>query len=123
MIRVFRLVSVAEATSFLLLLLVAMPLKYGADAPLAYALSVASGLIYVVATFALATDRRTLAWVTVLTELVGVLAVGTASLVAPDRFPDETVWSTFGQGYGWVPLVLPLLGVIWLRRTGRPAAQ
>ncbi|MEU8343586.1 integral membrane protein [Actinomadura meyerae] len=34
MIRVFRLVSVAEATSFLLLLLVAMPLKYGADAPL-----------------------------------------------------------------------------------------
>lgn len=33
MIRVFRFVSIAEAISFLLLLLVAMPLKYGADAP------------------------------------------------------------------------------------------
>ncbi|XRQ05072.1 DUF3817 domain-containing protein [Actinomadura welshii] len=32
MIRAFRLVSVAEAASFLVLLLIAMPLKYGADA-------------------------------------------------------------------------------------------
>lgn len=34
-IRVFRYVSLAEATSFLLLLLVAMPLKYLADLPIA----------------------------------------------------------------------------------------
>ncbi|NDU71170.1 DUF3817 domain-containing protein [Actinomadura sp. DSM 109109] len=34
MTRAFRFVSVAEAFSFLLLLLVAMPLKYGADAPI-----------------------------------------------------------------------------------------
>jgi len=96
---------------------------HGSEAPLAYALSVASGVVYLVATFALATDRRTLAWAAVLTELVGVLTVGAASLVAPDRFPDETVWSRFGQGYGWVPLVLPVLGLLWLRRTGRPRAQ
>ena len=34
-LRAFRIVSLAEATSFLLLLLVAMPLKYGADLPFA----------------------------------------------------------------------------------------
>ncbi|QKG25434.1 DUF3817 domain-containing protein [Actinomadura verrucosospora] len=34
-VRAFRVVSIAEATSFLILLLIAMPLKYGADLPVA----------------------------------------------------------------------------------------
>ncbi|MFC4913168.1 DUF3817 domain-containing protein [Actinomadura gamaensis] len=34
-VKTLRIVSVAEAVSFLVLLLVAMPLKYGADAPVA----------------------------------------------------------------------------------------
>ncbi|MFB4297276.1 DUF3817 domain-containing protein [Actinomadura sp. NTSP31] len=34
-VRAFRVVSIAEATSFLVLLLIAMPLKYGADLPVA----------------------------------------------------------------------------------------
>jgi len=37
-------------------------------------------------------------------------------------FPDETVWSQLGAGYGYVPLVLPFVGLWWLRRTGRTAA-
>lgn len=90
-----------------------------AEAPLAYVLSLLAGLVYVVATVALATDRRRLAWVTVLVEAVGVLVVGTLSLVDVGDFPDETVWSGFGRGYGYVPLVLPFLGIAWLRRTGR----
>ena len=49
-------------------------------------------------------------------ELAGVLVVGLASYVVPDAFPDKTVWSHFGSGYGYVPLVLPLLGMWWLRR-------
>lgn len=89
------------------------------EAPVAYLLSLAAGLVYVVATFALATGRRTLAWVTVSVELLGVLTVGVLSLVDVGDFPDETVWSGFGQGYGYVPLVLPLLGLWWLWRTGR----
>jgi hypothetical protein len=52
-------------------------------------------------------------------ELAGVLIVGAASLVASDVFPDETVWSGFGRGYGFVPLVLPVLGLIWLLRPSR----
>ncbi|TQL03902.1 hypothetical protein [Cellulomonas sp. SLBN-39] len=93
-----------------------------AEAPVAYLLSLLAGLVYVVATVALATGRRRLAWATVLVEMVGVLVVGTLSVVDVGDFPDETVWSAFGRGYGYVPLVLPFLGVWWLRRTGAPAS-
>ncbi|WP_449385091.1 hypothetical protein [Cellulomonas soli] len=93
------------------------------EAPLAYLLSAVAGLVYVLATFALATDRRRTAWVAVGVELVGVLTVGTLSLLDAGDFPDETVWSAFGQGYGYVPLVLPFLGVAWLWRTGRTAHE
>jgi len=89
------------------------------EAPVAYLLSLGAGLVYVVATIALATDRRRLAWWAVSIEMVGVLAVGVLSLVDVGDFPDETVWSAFGQGYGYVPLVLPFLGLVWLWRTGR----
>ncbi len=90
------------------------------EAPLAYVLSLLAGIVYVVATIALARDQRRLAWVTVGFELVGVLTVGVLSLVDVGDFPDETVWSQFGAGYGYVPLVLPFLGLWWLWRTGRP---
>jgi hypothetical protein len=90
------------------------------EAPLAYALSLAAGLVYVLATVALArgTGRwRTVAWVAVGIELVGVLTVGTLSVLDAGDFPDATVWSVYGQGYGYVPLVLPFLGLLWLWRT------
>lgn len=89
------------------------------QAPVAYLLSLFAALVYIVATVALATSRRRLAWAAVLTELTGVLVVGTVSLVARQDFPDATVWSAYGQGYGYVPLLLPFLGVLWLVRTGR----
>lgn len=90
------------------------------EAPLAYLLSALAGLVYVVATVALARGGRwrPAAWVAVGVELVGVLTVGTLSVVDTGDFPDETVWSVFGQGYGYVPLVLPFLGLAWLWRTG-----
>jgi hypothetical protein len=90
------------------------------EAPLAYLLSAFSGLVYILATISLALGNRTgrrLAWATISTELVGVLAVGTASLVVPSAFPQATVWSTYGIGYGFVPLVLPFIGLFWLWRT------
>ena len=89
------------------------------QAPVAYLLSLFAALVYIVATVALATSRRRLAWAAVLTELTGVLVVGTVSLVDRQEFPDATVWSGYGQGYGYVPLLLPFLGVLWLVRTGR----
>ncbi|EYR64725.1 membrane protein [Actinotalea ferrariae CF5-4] len=95
-------------------------------APVAYSLSAFAAVVYVVATLALARAggrARRVAWVAVGIEAVGVLVVGTLSVVRPDLFPDATVWSAFGAGYGFVPLVLPALGLWWLARGrgGRPA--
>ncbi|MEU8802257.1 hypothetical protein [Spirillospora sp. NPDC048819] len=92
------------------------------DAPLAYALSAFAAAVYVVATVALALGGRTSFRVAVAAcsvELAGVLIVGTLSLADSAAFPDETVWSAFGRGYGFVPLVLPVAGLLWLRRTAR----
>ncbi|VXB88692.1 hypothetical protein [Aeromicrobium sp. 9AM] len=87
------------------------------DAPFAYTMSAFAGLVYVVATIALARSVRGLALVTITIELVGVLVTGGLSLVDDSLFPDQTVWSGFGEGYGFVPLLLPLVGLWWLRRT------
>jgi hypothetical protein len=87
------------------------------DAPLAYLLSALAAAVYIVATVALARSSRRLALVSCSFELVGVLAVGTASLLAKSAFPDATVWSEYGMGYGFVPLILPIIGLWWLRRT------
>lgn len=89
-------------------------------APLAYSLSLVAAVIYIVATACLVRGGPT-AWrvavVACVTEAVGVLVVGTLSFVATDLFPDKTVWSHFGQGYLFLPLVLPFAGLWWLRRT------
>ncbi len=92
------------------------------EAPAAYLLTAFAAAVYVVATVGLArpgrTARRT-AVAAVTIEMVGELVVGTVSLARPDDFPDATVWSGYGAGYGFVPLVLPVLGLLWLRHTGR----
>lgn len=89
------------------------------EAPLAYLLSAFAAVVYVLATVALARGGRwrPVAWAAVGTELVGVVTVGALSVAAPDLFADATVWSGFGQGYGYVPLVLPVVGLWWLART------
>lgn len=87
------------------------------EAPVAYALSALAGAVYVVATWALATDRRRIAAWTIGFELLGVVSVGVLSLADSELFPDQTVWSDFGSGYGFVPLVLPFIGLWWLRAT------
>lgn len=89
------------------------------EAPLAYGLSAFAAVVYIVATWALATDRRRIALVAVLIELVGVLGVGFTSELWPQDFGDATVWSDFGVGYGYVPLVLPFVGLWWLGRSSR----
>lgn len=99
-------------------------IEYFDRAPLAYLLSALAALIYIVATVALARGDRTsvrVATVACSVELVGVLVVGVASYVFPDAFPDKTVWSHFGSGYGYIPLVLPILGLLWIRHTNRAA--
>lgn len=90
------------------------------EAPLAYLLSALAGLIYIVATITLARGTRAsrrVALVAIIIELLGVVAIGTLSVVDPAAFPRATVWSVYGIGYGFVPLVLPILGLAWLWHT------
>jgi hypothetical protein len=92
-------------------------------APVAYVLSALAGVVYIIATVTLARGGPTARRIAVIScsfELVGVLAVGTWSLADPATFPDATVWSTYGIGYGFVPLVLPVFGLLWLRRWRGP---
>lgn len=92
-------------------------------APEAYLLSAFAAAVYLVAAVAIgrATPRSTrVAVVAVGVELLGVLGVGLLSVLRPGDFPDPTVWSGFGQGYGYVPVLLPILGLVWLRRARQP---
>lgn len=87
------------------------------EAPLAYGLSALAALVYLVATIGLAHNGRRMrkvAWTAVLVEATGVLTVGALSILRPELFPRDTVWSHFGAGYGFVPLVLPFFGIWWL---------
>jgi hypothetical protein len=86
------------------------------EAPLAYTLSAFAALVYVLLTVALARGARRVALVALGIELAGVLVIGTVSLLDPAAFPDDTVWSGYGSGYLYIPLVLPLVGLYWLLR-------
>lgn len=90
------------------------------QAPLPYTLTAVAAVVYVLATAALASERpraRTVAWAALAVELGGVLLVGALSVAEASWFPDDTVWSRFGAGYGYLPLVLPVAGLAWLRHT------
>lgn len=95
------------------------------EAPLAYSLSALAAVIYIVATLGLVFARRrgwyTIAWIAIVFELAGVLVIGTLSLVIPELFQHDSVWSVFGRGYLFIPLVLPVFGIWWLR-VHRPVA-
>ena len=90
-----------------------------AEAPLAFLLSAFAALVYLAATVGLAVGGvrgRLIALIGCSIELAGVLTVGTLSVFYRAAFSDATVWSGFGSGYGYVPLVLPLIGLWWLWR-------
>ncbi|MEV4339169.1 hypothetical protein [Streptomyces sp. NPDC049590] len=88
-------------------------------APLAYALSAVAGVVYAFITYTLVrggeTARRA-ALVCCAAELAGVLIVGTWTLAEPSAFPDATVWSEYGMGYVFIPVLLPLSAMYWLRK-------
>ncbi|MFC9942698.1 hypothetical protein [Streptomyces pratensis] len=97
--------------------IVEMILDFG-KAPLAYTLSAVAAVVYGFITYSLVRGgekARRAALVCCAAELAGVLVVGTWTLVEPSAFPDSTVWSGFGMGYLFIPVILPVTGMIWLR--------
>ncbi|MCT2588628.1 hypothetical protein LHJ74_01505 [Streptomyces sp. N2-109] len=92
------------------------------EAPLAYVLSAVAALVYAFITVALVRGgegARKAALVCCAAELLGVLTVGTWTLADPSAFPDATVWSDYGMGYLFIPLALPVTGLLWLRGAAR----
>ncbi|QTD97400.1 hypothetical protein [Streptomyces cyanogenus] len=88
-------------------------------APLAYSLSAVAGLVYAFITYTLIRGgerARRAALVCCAAELAGVLLVGTWTLVDRSAFPDATVWSYYGAGYVFIPVLLPVSAVYWLRK-------
>ena len=91
-------------------------------APLAYTLSAVAAVVYAFITYTLVRGGETArkaALVCCAAELVGVLTVGTWTLAAPSAFPDATVWSDYGMGYLFIPVLLPVTGILWLRNARR----
>ena len=89
------------------------------QAPLAYSLSALSAVVYLLATYSLSKSEakwQRIAFYTIWFELVGVIAVGSLSLALPQYFAHPSVWSNFGAGYAFIPLLLPILGLLWLRK-------
>jgi len=96
------------------------------EAPLAYVLSLLAGILYTVITVALwrgGETARRVALVSCTVELVGVLAVGTMTVLDSGAFPDQTVWSDYGIGYLFLPVIVPVTGLLWLRRSARPQQE
>jgi hypothetical protein len=92
------------------------------EAPVSYSLSLLSALVYILATVSLAKSGptwKTIALASVIFELIGVLTIGVISLLAPELFVHPSIWSGFGSGYGYLPLVLPVLGLLWIRKTNQ----
>ena len=90
------------------------------DAPIAYLLSAFAAVVYIIATVGLARATeasRRVVTVSCIIELVGVIGIGTLSYIQPQDFPEPTVWSHFGSGYVFIPVVLPIAGLWWLRKT------
>ncbi|MBF6054482.1 membrane protein [Streptomyces eurocidicus] len=98
--------------------IVQMIMDFG-RAPLAYVLSAVAAVVYAFITYSLVRGgpaARKAALVCCAAELAGVLVVGTWTLVAPSAFPDATVWSDYGMGYLFIPVILPVTAMMWLRR-------
>lgn len=92
------------------------------EAPLAYWLSLGAAVTYALGWYAIrqaSAGHTGFASVMLWVELAGVLSVGTLSLIEPDWFPEASVWSDYGIGYGFVPAALPIAGLWWLRRRRR----
>jgi hypothetical protein len=90
----------------------------------AVTLSALAGVVYLVAAIALrrgSTGSVRLGRRCLFIELLGVIAVSLAEL-AVGGFGRAAVWSGFGVGYGYLPVLLPIAG-LWLTRPGRRSRE
>ena len=95
------------------------------EAPVAYSLSTFAALVYLIAVWAIWRGDRVgiiVGRIACTFELVGVLTVGTLTVLGNDAFDVGTVWSYYGRDYGWLPLFVPALALWWLFKQDASAA-
>jgi hypothetical protein len=90
------------------------------EAPLSFSLSAIAALLYLIATISLHQPTRRAWWIAMAVcsiELAGVVIIGSWTSLPTGSsalFARSTVWSSYGAGYLYLPLILPMLGLIWL---------
>jgi hypothetical protein len=87
-------------------------------------LSTFVGVLYIFIIVGLRRRSPSWWWITLallVVELAGVLIVGTIDVVW-QPFPYATVWSKYGIGYFFMPLVLPFVGLAYMLKKQTRAA-
>jgi hypothetical protein len=82
------------------------------------------GALYVLIILGLRRRSPNAWWLTLsllVVELLGVLVVGTVDVLWRP-FPYTSVWSAYGAGYLFMPLLLPVAGLAWLLQRATRAA-
>lgn len=93
--------------------------------------SLLGGLVYLVAAAALTHNgrrMRVVGWSCVVVELLGPIIVGLVGLGIPEVSGARSVWADFGADFWYLPIAIPVVGLVWLwwsdpRRIVELAAQ
>lgn len=83
-------------------------------------IAVLAGLVYLVIAVGITHNGRKMrfiAWAATTVALVGSLITGLFELGTDHAAAVTSAWSRFGADYWYVPLVLPLIGFVWLWRS------
>lgn len=78
-------------------------------------LSMVAGLIYLAIVGWAWRGHRTALVAGLTIEIIGVITISIGECYWP--LPYASAWSGFGSGYLWMPLILPILGLIQLIRS------
>lgn len=76
-----------------------------------------AGIVYLVAALALTHNgrrMRRLGWAAVAVEALGPVLVGLLGMGVPALSDPRSPWGAFGADYWYIPLVLPVIGLVWL---------
>lgn len=76
-----------------------------------------AGLVYLLAALALTHNgrrMRMIGWASVSVEAIGPVLVGVLGVGVPQLSDPRSPWGAFGADYWYIPLVLPVVGLVWL---------
>lgn len=95
-----------------------LDLVHVGEGPLGSAIvSVLAGVVYLVAAVGITHNgrrMRIIGWAAMVVSAVGPILVGLLGLGLPELSATRSPWGAFGGHYFFIPLVLPVIGLVWL---------